>query len=253
MVTHPAHRRTALAILAATLATMMLLPPSGAEDPWIEVTSPDDGGWVTDPDLTVEGNAVPPTIIDVLGEEYVANGTGFGFVQDGTRIRMNPREMFSDDFSGTALDTEKWQVRSYPAGISVSNGHLKLANSPNPRNFPLVTSMGTSFPTNVDWTAEFQMQMMDIGYSGSGGGISRSSTSADSSHLAAYNLWVGWGQDIFKVYSNGMDMESDASGGMDHLYTLAYDSNGNRFTTLLDGEQLGTFVSTSMPNMFWFG
>lgn len=232
---------------------MMLLPPSGAEGPWIEVTSPDDGDWVTNPDLTVEGNAVPPTIIDVLGGEYIVNGTGFGFVRDGTTIRMSPREMFSDDFSGMTLDTEKWQVIRYPAGITFENGHLKLANSPNAGNFPMVTSMGASFPSNVDWTARFQMQMMDLGYSGSGGGISRLSTSAESSHLAGYNLWVGWGQPSYKVYSNGQDMESDASVGVDHLYTLAYDSNGNRFTTLLDGEQLDTFVSTAMPNIFWFG
>jgi hypothetical protein len=230
---------------------MMLMTPGTAEGPLMEVLSPEDGGWVTDPDLQVIGNATPPTIVQVLGEDFFSNGTGFGFSMDGRNLTLRPRELFSDEFSGATLDTTKWDVLRYEAGISLVNDHLKMVNGG--RNYPLVSSRGAMFPSDADWMARFQMQMVTNGYSGSGGGVSDSSTVAESSHLAAYNLWAGWGQDSYKVYSNGAEVLSYASDRTDHLYVLTYDADGNRFTCYIDGDELDSFSTTTMPDMFWFG
>jgi len=244
-------KRTVVAAMAVVFAALMLFPSSAAEAPWIGVVSPEDGGWVIDPDLKVQGNATPPIITLDLGETFLSNGTGFGFTMDGANLTMRPRELFSDEFTDTTLDTDKWQVLRYGAGISFANGHMKLTNQA--QNYPLLRTVGTSFPANADWMARFQMQMLTLGYSGSGGGISTTSTDTGSSHLAAYNLWAGWNTDSYKVYSNGIETYSDASDHTDHQYVLSYDADRGRFTSLMDGDELDTFTSVTMPNQFWFG
>ncbi|UCC92468.1 MAG: hypothetical protein JSW25_07300, partial [Thermoplasmata archaeon] len=192
MAIPPGLRRTMVVTLTTMAVAIMLLAPGAAEGPWIGVVSPYDGGWVNDPDLMVKGNATPPVIYHVLDADALSNGTGFGFVMEGENLTLRPRELFSDDFSGIALDSNKWDVYRFPDGISLVDGHLKMVNQA--RDYPLIASKGASFPTGTDWMARFQMQMTTNGYSGSGGGISQSTTDAGSSHLAAYNLWAGWGQ-----------------------------------------------------------
>jgi hypothetical protein len=251
MAITPVLRRTAIATITAFVVVMMLLPSSATESPWIEVIEPEDGGWVTDPDLQVSGNATPPTIIDRLEKDFLSNGTGFGFVMEGGNLTLRPREIFSDDFSGTELDTTKWEVQRHEAGISFTGDHLMMTNTV--RNFPLINSIGATFPSDADWMARFQMQLSTLGYSGSGGGIAYRATDASNSHLAAYNLWAGWGQDSYKLYSNGQVVSSSNADRSDHQYVLSYNSDLGRFTVLLDGNVLDTFITSTLPDTFWFG
>jgi hypothetical protein len=251
LVKTQARSRKFVAVLSTMLGLLMLLPATAADGPWIDIVSPEDGGWVTDPLLAVSGNTTPPIIMGMMGPDFLANGTGFGMQVEGLNLTMRPRELFSDHFNGNELDTNKWTVLRSGGQLSVAGGTLNMGNTQ--RQFPLIQSTGDLFDEDIDWTARIQMMMTGIGYSGSGGGISAQGTDREESHIAAYNLWSGWQQPSFNVYSNGLSVFSAANDYNDNLYTLSYDSTSGSYRVDMNSNQLDTFYENNPPDHFWFG
>jgi len=247
-------RRAAIIALAAFMVPILLIVPALGQAPWVDVISPEDGGWVTDPLLEVRGNASSPSFITDLRGDFLTNGTGFGLDWDGENLSMSPRALFVETFSGSQLDPGKWTVVRNQGVIDVSNGHLHLATIGASREFPLVQSRGAIFSKEMDWIARVDMTYTSQGYSGSGGGISAGSPMLPNSFMAAYNQWVNMQTPRFGVYSNGyMVYNLSTPDGFDHTYSLRYESGPNRYSVLLDATKLDTFTRSDIPSILWFG
>ncbi len=232
----------------------MLLPVTLAEGPWIEVTSPEDGGWVTSSDLEVTGNATPIYSSMVLEGESMPNGTGYGLSWDGANLTLRPEELFLEEFSGTELDTDTWTVVRDQGDIVVENGWLTLTKPLTINEFPLVRSKGDLFTDDIDWTARFAMTLSGWGYSGSGGGIGTLGADQLSSHMSAYNLFKAYPNPIFNVYADGHPVfNSTTTGTSNVIYSLSFDNSKDLYTVWMGDAELGSFEKDFVPDGFWFG
>lgn len=242
------------------MAALVLLPSITtlgglADGPWIQVIEPEADGWVPDPDLVVRGNATPPTRLLSLDPSVLSSGTGQGMVWDGANLTMRPRVVFEEGFGGNQLDLAKWSIIRDVGVIAVEGGRLKLQNVLYSMDFPLIRSVQLPTTRNEDWTARFVMSFAaQYPYSGSGGGISATGTDKATSHMSAYNQYVGWPGSTFSIYGNGQALYNLSwPDGQMHEYRLVYVKDRDVFEVHMDTTKLGTFTTIQTPRYFWFG
>ena len=162
-----------LALALYTIVVLLVIAQSSAgEGSWIEVTSHEDGGWVTSPEILVEGTATSPLWRMVLEGDDLAAGTFKDVKWANGNITFRPILCFEETFDGNALDEDVWKIVRDVGTIDVSGGKLTLVGTVvMPRDFPLVMSNTTLFPHNASWNAQFDLQFIDYPYMDTGGGL----------------------------------------------------------------------------------
>ena len=234
------------AIVSIVILIALGMPMSSLADstgPTIEVTSHQDGDWLTSHGTLVEGTAAPGSRSLVLDGEDFLFGKSTGIEQTEESLVLRPARLFFDDFSGNQLNEDNWEVLNASGNLTVSGGMLKLSMVQTDPCIPLVRSTGDLFPTDTDFSASFNMQFGSLGYSGAGGGISRALTDITSSHFGGYNKWQAYQKPIYSVYANGELVHGSLTfDGSMHLYELDYSVADGTYTCFLDGVDLGTFT-----------
>lgn len=245
--------------LTAGLALVFVLAAAGialAEDdaPSITLDYPLDEEWFIEPAVTLEGTVGTTPLsrafnMSVLG---MADGTGT-VVEDGKAV-YRVRPYFVDEFTGSTLDTDMWNVLGSTDNCWVQNGTLVIGTG-GINSMPLVHSRGSAFPEDMDvpWIAEWRMRYSIAGtfYNVAGGGMTSSGYSADGSHVATWKEHFVQG---YRVYVNGNAVRTYGGEATSwNTYALHYDPDDNSYTVYLDGSYLTTFSKAGAPSEFWFG
>ena len=100
-----------LAIIALLTVLLMMVAPTAAVGPLLEVTAPVDGQLLTTKLVTVSGTVSEPTYVLTLSGEDLAHATmvNVRYVDDNLVFRRTC--VFEDTFDGPTLDTQKFQSK----------------------------------------------------------------------------------------------------------------------------------------------
>jgi hypothetical protein len=243
-----------VAMVTMIALSMVIAPSGGAEGPLVDVGSHSDGDFETRKDVEVSGTAAPINwTMTVQGEDF-AFGDHENLAEEDGNLTFRPEQVFADDFSDAELDPGKWEITSTVGDVSVEGGYLKLSAVLPNRVIGSVRTVDAFSVPDGDFVAEFRMRFTTYGYSGSGGGVSSTTTEPYKSHMSVYNLWESYQKPIYRVIANGEDVLTGASYNIgEYIYTLHYSASEDTYTVYRDGEDLGTFSRNDRPDRFWFG
>ena len=235
------------ALLAAGLAL-------AEGEPVLTLDSPEDGDWFTNPNVTVVGTLGNVSRTLVLNMTNLGTTVSEGIDQMSGSLVYRVSPYFADEFNGNQLNTSKWTEVYSSQWLDVSSGWLILGSG-GIDDYPLIASAAGMFPQDMDvpWEAEFRFKYDTGGrfFNVVGGGLTKSTYAADSSHMAVHHEHFEPG---FYLYANGdsvRTMSSEDTGW--NSYLLKYNPETEKYRVYMDGSFVSEFTRADAPTRFWFG
>ncbi|XHH07943.1 MAG: hypothetical protein ACFCUE_10240 [Candidatus Bathyarchaeia archaeon] len=176
--------------------------------------------------------------------------------------------LFEDQFDGVMVDASKWLITEntdlsgYPAWggkVTVQDGYI--AFSSNGSTYPWVRTLNNPFPSNGDFTVEFNVTYTVIADSGNGIRI-YSNKQVNNEYDWSNNIFTLWAHDegettgvilielfnqvIYKDYVSGFKPSSPA-----HNYRFEY--CGGNYTVYVDGKAVASKPSDLRPTAIGLG
>jgi hypothetical protein len=149
---------------------------------------------------------------------------------------------FTDDFSGSVVDTTKWTASAYE-GITVSSGKMSLSSRAN-GYFPFIQTVMNPVPTSGDFSIYVKMKYNAFG--GSGTGVQASPAS---------NVFItSGGGSVFGVWSDNTGNPIAAMDLNEHEYEFC--AVGSTLYKYRDGtllEQSALPANWVRPETIWIG
>jgi hypothetical protein len=245
-------RGTHVVSLAVLMALTIALG-SAAQGPLVDVTSHEDGCWVTTKEVLVEGTAAPVDRTVLLEGEDLAHGEHAGIDWDGEGLAFSPRRLFWDGFDAQTLDTARWTVLEDPDNVSLEDGALKLSFTYPGTSYPLVRTATPIGMVDADLVAEFRAKFTSYSRCGAGVGLSRGTTDPYDSHMALQADMTSI-PNYIKLLVEGSAVHNGTYGDWNyHVYTLSYSCREGTFDVLRDGEVVATRTMAKFPDTFFAG
>jgi ASC-1-like (ASCH) protein len=239
--------------LAVILSTLV----SADKNPYLEITSPSDGDFFTDPGLTVEGWANHKNLsmfnnFTNLGAVELA---GLSIDNDGTLI-LTCELVFAEEFEGDTLDTDKWNIVYDDGFMEVVNGKLRMVDVKlgNYHWGSKIASKGDVFSIDpkVSWTGMFSIKYGYQPQFNQGGGITGSTTFYKENHVSLYYHYSNY--EYFDVYSYRTLAKSISHWDEGYIdIVLKYDATTDKYHVLVWETEEAVTELPDRPTHFWFG
>lgn len=162
----------------------------------------------------------------------------------------HPPVGLSDDFNGSSLNTDLWEVFPNGGSFSFESGFLVI---PGGNAIPFFRARNNPFPASGPFTVEFGIQYTQVNQSGSGVAVSltQQPNSCDWSH-SPVAFWQGnnFGLQVVRfglteaVIGSNPDLNP-------HVGKIVYD--GDKYQVFRDGNLVYTSLSTGRVSGLWFG
>jgi hypothetical protein len=185
-----------------------------------------------------------------------------------TNSTSSPQNMFLDHFQGDKVNRENWNVQenthmsglpAFGGSVKVANSQITLASTPDGTSFPYITSAHNPFPTEQDFTVEFDLTYTCISDWGTGVWISQKEF-GNSDAKVVLQVWAdneaSWTSTAIRVSLLGTPVYRSQVSGWEpsadtHTFRLKYQDNV--YKLFIDQIEIATASSTIKPDTIGFG
>jgi hypothetical protein len=232
---------------------MPAVPQVEAEGAWIYLHEPADGVNLTTKEVTVEGCTTAPSYSISLGSAELGGHTGANMAWESGALVMRPTDIFSDDFSGSDLNSTRWVVENDNGSTYLDEGQLLMRSSfTGGEGMGLIRSTADIFPDDMDWSTDFRVAINRPNSNGFGGGITPGPMNPSGSTGAVLGRVVD-SQEHVMVFADGASVFLGPNDRRNHIYRVEYSHRSDECTVYKDGTPLSTFELNEIPSFFWFG
>jgi len=245
--------RLVIVTLAIAAMVMPAVPQAAAEGPWIYLHEPADGTNLTTKQVTVEGCSTALTHHLGLGHTDLEDHKVANMAWEDGALVMRPVNSFSDDFTGSVLNSTRWVLVNDTGSIYLDDGELLMRSSfTNIEGMGLIRSMADIFQDDTDWTVDFRVAINRANTNGFGGGI----THGPKNQVESTTAVIGKVADTLEhllVFADGSSVFLGPNDRRYHTYRVDYSHDSGECEVLKDGTPLTTFEPNEIPSFFWFG
>ena len=158
-------------------------------------------------------------------------------------------QLLNDDFNGTTLNTNKWEIFPNGGNVNLSNGFVTLSAG---SAMPFVRTINNPIPISGPFTIEFGIQYLSKAEGGNGVAISFAqqpniTPGWENTPLALWQDNVGFGL----VGSGSYLLTISPSDFNYHVVKISYD--GSKYEVKIDGASVYISPDTSRVGALWFG